>query len=101
MADEYIYELSDGITLKISDNVGPINEWEAMEGREKLIVGKGLVEAKDAGIVCTSAPLANPIPVVTLYGASWESEEGDTGDAKVHAGRGTSSNQTWRLTSVS
>ena len=101
MVDDYIYKLSKGITLKISDNIGPINEWEVMEGRDKLIVGKGFVETEDSGIVCTSAPLSNSIPVVSLFGASWDSEENDTGDAKIHAGRGTSSKQSWELISVS
>ena len=37
--------------------------------------------------------------MITLLGASWDSEEGDTGEATVHLGINTPSKQRWELTS--
>ena len=98
MASIYIYALSGGIRLKVTDSIGPLNEWEEVGNSGKLIITSGLLKTGCVPPkVCTSAPLSNPHEVVTLHDASWASEVGNTGAATVHLGTGTPGSQTWTL----
>jgi hypothetical protein len=100
MPNTYLYRLSSGIQIKVSDNLGPFNEWEESPPSNKLVVSSGMLGSQVPPKICTSAPLANPQPVVTLHGASWNSEVGATGQATVHLGVNTPGNQTWTLVEV-
>lgn len=94
MATTYIYTLSGGITIEVTDNIGPINEWNEVGDSGKLLVNGGTLNSNVPPKVCTDKGQV----VLTLHDASWDSEVGDTGRATVIASQNTPTNQTWRLT---
>lgn len=100
MATHYFYNLSGGIVLRISYNIGPFNEWEEVGHSGKLLVSSGMVSSTVPPIICTSAPTANAQEIVVLHGASWDSKVGDQGNAEVPLGVGTPPKQNWQLTKI-
>lgn len=99
MPDIYTFNLSEGITLEVNDERGPINTWRATRARDKLIVTSGNVSVTGEGMLLKSAT-AGYQTVVTLHGASWDSSAGNSGDATIHLGQGTPGSQGWSLESV-
>src|SRR5687768_6406481 len=76
MATSYFYRLSPANTLlRVVDEFGPINTWEAVEHAEKLVVTPGIVSTTADGHILHSGPVDNA-PIVTLFGASWNSVDG-------------------------
>lgn len=97
MATHYFYRISPATTLlKVTDEFGPINTWEAVENPEKLVVTSGIVETTPQGQTLHSGPPTNT-PIVTLSGAGWNSAPGATGAGTCHLCQQTTGPQTWRL----
>jgi hypothetical protein len=94
MARTYRYSLSGGIIIEVIDNWGPLNEWKEVGESGKLLDTEGGLRSTVPPKVCT----VRGQPVITLLGASWDSKEGDTGEATVHFGINTPSKQRWELT---
>ena len=99
MPDKYVFRLSSGIVLTVTDELGLPNTWEETPPTDKLPVTGGNLGKDLPPMICMS-PGGAPAPVVTLHDATWDSKKGDTGKANVHLGIGTPSEQTWALVTV-
>ena len=94
MAGRYRYSLSEGIIIEVIDNWGLLNEWKEVGESGKLLDTEGGLQSTVPLKVCT----LRGQPVITLLGASWDSEEEDTGEATVHFGINPPSKRRWKLT---
>lgn len=101
MPTNYHFRLTPaGTLLNVKDEFGPFNTWDAIEHAEKLVVTSGGVDTSQSDrMICHSGPLQN-VPVVTLRGASFDSKEGDEGDATCDLCQQTPGPQRWRLVHV-
>lgn len=96
MADNYYFELDDGgVTIIVVDELGPINTWRSTPFDNCLIVPSGVLDSSSDDFIC-KAGHSNNEPIITLYGAGWDSEVGDTGSAKGHLVSGCSPSS-WTL----
>jgi hypothetical protein len=80
----------------VNDVLGPSNTWETNPANNCLIIGYGKVQdSGDALVLWTDANFSNK--VITLAGAGWNSEVGDTGSAQIHDTNCSPRNQNWEL----
>lgn len=101
MPTNYHFRLTPAQTLlHVKDEIGPFNTWEAIEHEEKLVVTSGAVDTSQSDrMICNSGPSEN-LPVVTLLTASFDSREGDEGDATCDLCQQTTGPQRWHLEHV-
>ncbi len=99
MATNYYYELNDGdLTIKVADEIGPLNTWSSEPFDNCLVIESGGVDAKPTGLICKAG--VTPFnPVLTLKGASWDSAVGDEGDVETHLASGCNPTR-WVITRV-
>ena len=97
MSTDYYYELDDGgIEIVVADEFLVPNTWRVeRQDSDCLLITTGVVNVRTLGKICHSGPPNNE-PVVTLFGASWESNPGDSGRAEAHFTNGCSP-KNWTL----
>ena len=84
MATTYTYELNDGnLKILVVDELGPLNTWSSAPTPNCLVIDSGAVDAEPFGQIL-KAGVSPYSPVLTLKGASWDSEVGDEGDVEAH-----------------
>lgn len=99
MADYYYFEINSGdVTIKVVDELGPINSWEDItQPNDCITIGNGTVDDRDnPNRLILHTGLPNKEPIITLHSAGWDSKIGDTGRAELHVS-GDCTPTTWTL----
>ena len=88
-----------GADLEVIHNLVTPNEWEDKAQSPCLVSPGGGVDGSQSDrLVCHAGIDGNP-PVITLIGATWNSNPGDTGVATCDLCTQTPNQQAWTLTS--
>jgi hypothetical protein len=90
-----------GANLAIEHNLVMPDTWNDDALAPTLIVSSGFVDSSDASkLICHSGP-PDKTSVITLTGAGWNSQVGDTGSATCDLCTNTPGPQTWTVTARS
>lgn len=99
MATSYHYKLNDGnLTIIVVDELGPLNTWSSKPAPNCLVIESGAVDKEPIGLICKAA-VSPYSPVLTLKGATWDSEVGDEGDVETHLASGCDPTR-WVITKI-
>lgn len=86
-----------GASLVLEHDALPPDTWNDAALSPKLVISSGVVDSSDSSkLVCQSVP--DNVPVVTLVGASWNSQVGDTGNGTCDLCKNTPDPQSWSVT---
>ena len=102
MSTTYVFQVTPcGARLALEHNLIMPDTWTDTAAAPTLIVAGGFVDSSQPGrIICHSGPDDNA-PVVTLIGATWDSQVGESGAATCDLCQNTPNSQTWLLASIS